>query len=250
MEAGSKKAKMFSGDQVKWEDSTVPASSASSASVSSTDPKSVPIGQRGVDSRKWGMVHTRNVGKLVQQFKQVNGSNLGIDTPGPGGFTPLMLVVMRRPGALSSMNYQSRSSSESSSDDQTALIPASRGTPRHLLLSPVDSTVAVLIEAKANLDVVNDYNQTALHLAAACSRPEYVDHLVEAGANPNIQDNWGQSSLHAAIGAGAEGAFMVSHTHSPWPHPLTVATPTHRGHTHSPWLGNTRVNVSFHCRCC
>lgn len=207
MEAGSKKAKMSSGDHVKWDDCTVPTAD---------DSYGVVLGQRGVDFRRWGVAHTRDVGKLVQQFKQVNGSNLGIDTPGPGGFTPLMLVVMRRPGALSSMNYQSRSSSESSSDDQTALIPTSShhhpAPHRHLMhVPPVDSTVSTLIEAKANLDAVNDYNQTALHLAAACSRPEYVDQLIESGANPNIQDNWGQSSLHAAIGAGAEGAFMVSH---------------------------------------
>lgn len=203
METGAKKAKMFngSGNQVEWVDCTAP--------ISSTDSKNVVLGQRGWDSRQWGVAHTRDVGKLVQQYKQLNGSHLSVDTPGPGGFTPLMLAVMRRPGTLSSMNYQSRSSSESSSDDQTALIPVPRGTPRHMLLPPIDSSVPMLIEAKANLDAVNDYNQTALHLAAACSRPEYVDHLVENGANPNIQDNWGQTTLHAAIGAGAEGAFLV-----------------------------------------
>lgn len=209
METGAKKAKMFngSGNQVEWVDCTAP--------ISSTDSKNVVLGQRGWDSRQWGVAHTRDVGKLVQQYKQLNGSHLSVDTPGPGGFTPLMLAVMRRPGTLSSMNYQSRSSSESSSDDQTALIPVPRGTPRHMLLPPIDSSVPMLIEAKANLDAVNDYNQTALHLAAACSRPEYVDHLVENGANPNIQDNWGQTTLHAAIGAGAEGAFLVTYTHTP-----------------------------------
>ena len=213
MEKGSKKAKMSNGnDKVAWVDS-----------LSGT--QNVVLGQRGRDCRQWGDAHMKDVGKLVQQYnKKLNGCPVNVDTPGPGGFTPLMLVVMRRPGALSSMNYQSRSSSESSSDDQTALIPfPSRGTPRHMMVPPVDSTVAVLIEAKANLDAVNDYNQTALHLAAACSRPEYVDQLIEAGANPNIQDNWGQSALHAAIGSGAEGAFMVSHTHTPHPHTIGVA---------------------------
>lgn len=214
MEKGSKKAKMSSNDHVEWVDVTAPQSST-------------VLGQEGRDVRQWGVVHTGDVGKLVQQYKRVNGCNLNIDKPGPGGFTPLMLVVMRRPGTMSSVNYQSRSSSESSSDDQTALIPPAagiavgislQGTPRHahmMLQPPIDSTVAVLIEGKANLDAVNDYNQTALHLAAACSRPEYVDQLVEACANPNIQDNWGQSPLHAAIGAGAEGAFMVSYTLPP-----------------------------------
>lgn len=199
--------------QVEWINVTAPAGA-------SPDAEQVVIAQKGRDLRKWGVVHTRDVGKLVQQYKRVNGCNLDINAPGPGGFTPLMLVVMRRPGTVS-LNYQSRSSSESSSDDQTALIPAaaaaaaSRGTPRHMMVPPVDSTVSALIEAKANLDASNDYGQTALHLASACSRPEYVDLLIEAGANPNIQDNWGQSPLHAAIGAGAEGSFMVSSTTSP-----------------------------------
>lgn len=207
MESGSKKAKMTSNGQVEWVNVTAPTNSSSES-------EQVVVGQQGRDLRKWGVVHTRDVGKLVQQYRRVNGCNLNIDAPGPGGFTPLMLVVMRRPGTVS-INYQSRSSSESSSDDQTALIPAaaaaaaSRGTPRHVMMAAVDSTVSALIEAKATLDCVNDYGQTALHLAAACSRPEYVDLLVEAGANPNTQDNWGQSPLHAAIGAGAEGSFMV-----------------------------------------
>lgn len=195
----SKRRKLEDTEQVQWEEVT--------------DSNGAVLGERGCDQRQWTAAH-RDVGRLIMEYKRANGSApSNINTPGPGGFTPLMLVVMRRPGMLSRINYnQSRSSSESSSDDQTALIPtvASRGTPRHLMLPPVDSTVSALLEAKANLDAVNDYNQTALHLAASCSRPEYVDQLIEAGANPNIQDNWGQTPLHAAIGAGAEGAFMVS----------------------------------------
>ena len=31
----------------------------------------------------------------------------------------------------------------------------------------------------------------------------------QLGGNPNVQDNWGQNPLHAAIGAAAEGAFLV-----------------------------------------
>ena len=203
IESCTKKSKMDTpSGQVTWEDVT--------------DGSGTVIGQRGQDRRQWTTAHRSDVGNLVKQYKRVNGSSLNINAPGPGGFTPLMLVVMRRPGTVTRLNYQSRSSSESSSDDQTALLPAAaaqRGTPRHMMVPPVDSTVSALLEAKANLDAVNDYNQTALHLAASCSQPQYVDQLVEAGANPNIQDNWGQTPLHAAIGAGAEGAFMVSHTY-------------------------------------
>lgn len=206
LEIGAKKAKMSSGNgHVEWQDDRVPV-------TPSADADRVVVGQRGRDSRQWNITHTRDVGKLVQQYKRQNpSSSVNVDTPGPGGFTPLMLAVMRRPNCYASFNYQSRSSSESSSDDQTALIPAGHGTPRHMVVPPIDSSVSTLIEARANLDALNDYNQTALHLAATSSHPEYVDQLLEAGASPNIQDNWGQSPLHAAIGAGAEGAFMVSY---------------------------------------
>ena len=69
---------------------------------------------------------------------------------------------------------------------------------------------SALLDVGVNVDAVNDFNQTALHLASACARGDYVEQLLEAGANPNLQDNWGQTPLQAAIGAAAEGAFMVS----------------------------------------
>ena len=202
------------GDErhVEWVDDTVGLSSSdTSSSPSKAEPCQVVIGQYGRDTRQWDLAHASDVGKLVDQYRRQNGSSPNVNTAGPGGFTPLMLAVMRRPGALECIHYQSRSSSESSSDDQTALLPAlsRRGTPHQLVMSPVDRSVATLVEAKADLNAVNDYCQSALQLAAASSRPEYVDLLLEAGANPNIPDNWGQTALHAAVGAGAEGAFMV-----------------------------------------
>ncbi len=197
---------------VEWEDDTVPLSSDSASSPTKKQLGKVVIGQSGRDDRSWNIAHARDVGRLVDQYRRQNGTTPNVNIPGPGGFTPLMLAVMRRPGAVECIHYQSRSSSESSADDQTALLPPmSRGaTPRHMGVSPVDRSVASLVDAKADLDAINDYNQTAIQLAAAASRPEYVDLLLEAGANPNIPDNWGQTALHAAIGAGAEGAFMVS----------------------------------------
>ena len=198
---------MTSNDlHVEWSDDSVPLTTSSNP----PPPSPVVIGQQGRDARRLGVAHTSDVTKLVQQYRRQNGSSLNINAPGPGGFTPLMLAVMRRPGTYACFNYQSRSSSESSSDDQAALLPpVSSGTPRHFVIPPVDSSVSMLIQGKADLGAVNDYNQSALHLAAACSRAAYVDQLLEAGANPNVQDNWGQNALHAAIGASAEGAFMV-----------------------------------------
>ena len=70
-------------------------------------------------------------------------------------------------------------------------------------------SIDTLIAAGVKLDATNDFLQTALHLAAASSRGDYVKQLLGSGANPNLQDNWGNTVLHTAIGAGAEGAFMV-----------------------------------------
>ncbi len=157
---------------------------------------------------------------LVEKFRVANGRSNDVNARGPGGLTPLMLVIMKRHSSHETMLYppSSRGSSDSGNSDHndhtTPLLPAAtqRGayyhTPSHF--SPIDSSVSALIDAKVDLDVTNDYSQTALHLACACSRGDYVEQLLEAGANPNVQDNWGQSALQTAIVAAAEGAFMVS----------------------------------------
>ena len=223
--------------QVEWQNVHVPLPSDSTH----TESNDVVVGQSGLDKRKWtqthykALKHPQHVRELVDEYRQKIGSTNNVNARGPGGFTPLMLVVMKRHSSHESVMYPSRGSSESGSDhnDHTALIPSSGprmgpkfngrpvsnssvfshdtvyySTTPHVL--PIDSSVSALIDAKVDLDVVNDYGQTALHLACACSRGDYVEQLLEAGANPNIQDNWGQSSLQAAIVAAAEGAFMVS----------------------------------------
>ena len=219
IDMGSKKSKMDTdGRHVDWVDDKFPVSIVASTSAR-VEHHNVIVGQFGRDIRQWGSAHARGVGQLVEQYRRQNGTSPNVNTPGPCGFTPLMLAVMRRPRSLDCIQYESRSSSESSSDDQTSLLPIQphRSAPHHSMIrSPIDRSVAVLIEAKAELDTVNDYNQTALLLAAASSRPEYVDQLLEAGASPNIIDNWGQSALHAAVGAGAEGAFMVRYGSHAW----------------------------------
>lgn len=157
---------------------------------------------------------------LVEKFREANGRSSDVNARGPGGLTPLMLVIMKRHSSYEAMLYplSSRGSSDSGSSDHndhtTPLLPPAmqRGYYHHTpsQFSPVDCSVGALIEAKVNLDLTNDYGQTALHLACACSRGDYVEQLLEAGANPNVQDNWGQSALQTAIVAAAEGAFMVS----------------------------------------
>ena len=237
---GIKKAKMehVSGqNRIKWSDVRVaenPVGTSSSSSTQQTD--TVVVGQVGKDTRKWNIAHyeamrdPRRVRQLLADYRRQNGLSVDVNAPGPGGYTPLMLVVMKQHhGSHESLvPLKSRSSSESSSDhnEYAALIGLSTRISHNgfygvrpssivshngvfSVIPPVDSSVSVLLEAKVDLDAVNDYGQTALHLAAACSRGDYVEQLLDAGANPNLQDNWGQSPLQAAIGAAAEGAFMV-----------------------------------------
>lgn len=201
------------------------------------------------DSRKWNPAHyealrnPRRVHELLVGYKRQHSDTFNVNAAGPGGFTPLMLVVMKRHSSHESIpGYNSRPSSISSEQayasfyapyhDRAALMngaaaggrPISNGSilsrdscfyPPHGFVHPVDSSVNTLIKANVDLNATNDFGQTALQLAAACSRADYVEQLLEAGANPNITDNWGQSSLQVAIGAGAEGSFMVSQ-HSGW----------------------------------
>lgn len=206
----------------------------------SQEQSSVVVGQLGNDKRHWTQAHCEvlkdphHIRRLLDEYRKKNGTTDNINAPGPSGFTPLMLLIMKRHSNHENVVYNSRGSSESGSEhnDLVSLLPNGMGSrflnsgrptsnssvfshdvPFYTASSqvlPIDSSVSVLLEAKVNLDAVNDYGQTALHLACACSRGDYVEQLLEAGANTNIQDNWGQSALQAAIVAAAEGAFMVS----------------------------------------
>ena len=81
-------------------------------------------------------------------------------------------------------------------------------------MDPVDCSVDVLLGISGiDVNSCNDGGQTALHLAAACSRGDYVQQLIKAGANPNVQDKEGHTPLQVAIAACAEGTFTVC---KPW----------------------------------
>ena len=212
---------------IKWEELRVPISSDPPASPSQEVP-TVCIGQIGHDARGWTRLHYEalNNPELVQQ------QSADINTPGPGGVTPLMLAVTRKPTTGNSENVgvpvrvstSSDSSNDSTSAEHTALLVKTKAKKlvnghghssdvpamkQNGVTPPFDTTVPTLIAAGAKLDATNDFHQTALHLAAASSRGDYVKQLLGSGANPNLQDNWGHTPLHTAIGACAEGAFMV-----------------------------------------
>lgn len=142
-----------------------------------------------------------------------------------------MLSVMSKRTELGTSS--SRSNSESSGDNDTnALMNVGHfrnkssfssnneacgdGTGRGLLpnMDPADCSVGVLL-GFSGIDVnsCNDYGQTALHLAAACSRGDHVQQLLKAGANPNVQDKEGHTPLQVAIGACAEGTFTILVNH-------------------------------------
>ena len=209
---------------INWVDYKVPVGDSPGH-----DPSDVAVvSQLGSDPRKWNYLHkaVRNPEVMRGLLEKCHGDNTrkwDVNTPGPGGYTPLMLAVTQKMGE--GFGFQSRSSSSSDSSGEhtehngllphliktNQLVPHSdTSSPSGSLpSSPLNCSVDALLSARVKLDTPNDYGRTALHLAAVCARGDHVKKLLAAGANPNVQDNWGQSPLHAAIGAAAEVAFQV-----------------------------------------
>ena len=213
---------------ITWKDFRVPVEGSLSRDPSNT----AVVSQVGEDAREWNHLHyiaVQNPEAMRQLLEKCrsDGKKWDFNTPGPGGYTPLMLAVTQKSASCESFNATSRSSSSSDSsgdvsEQNTLLSPLSKNNQLvpwsdtsspygSAPSSPLNCSVDALLSAGVKLDSKNDYGRTALHLAAVCARGDYVKKLIATGANPNIQDNWGQSSLHAAIGAAAEGAFHVRH---------------------------------------
>ena len=218
---------MEGSSEITWTDHKVPVGDSPGH-----DPSDVAVvSQIGKDSRKWNYLHYSAVRNpeimrgLLEKCRRDDSKN----TPGPGGYTPLMLAVTQKSPDGFPLPSRSSSSSDSSGEhsehnglllspmtEAIQLVPHSdTSSPSSSLQgSPFNCSVDVLLSTRVKLDTANDYGRTALHLAAVCGRGDYVKTLLAAGANPNVQDNWGQSPLHAAIGAAiggaAEGAFQVS----------------------------------------
>ena len=200
-------------------------------SVDAEDGSSVAvIGERGRDLRRWLPLHCETVrfsgDSTLQDILMTDHSQL--DAQGPGGFTPLMIAIVSQEKKNRHKLITVRTDSSSSSSDQSErdilmtncappyshpggvdgmMLPGHypQHHPAHIHYSPV----GIFVSHRANVNITNDYGQTALHLAAKHGREDYIHILVSAKADPNIQDVWGQTALHVAIGAATPGAFKV-----------------------------------------
>ena len=188
------------------------------------------IGERGKDARKWTPLHCETVrfsgDHTLQEILMHDYSQL--DSQGPGGFTPLMIAIVSQEKKNRHKLIPVPSDSSSSSSDQnerdilmtTCAPPYSHGGPvdgmmmqghiphHHHHLSHY-SPVGIFLGHQANVNIGNDYGQTALHLAAKHGRDDYVHMLLATKADPNLQDIWGQTALHVSIGAATDRAFKV-----------------------------------------
>ncbi|NP_001266228.1 neurogenic locus notch homolog precursor [Amphimedon queenslandica] len=189
------------------------------------------IGERGKDLRRWTPLHCEAVrfsgDNTLQDILMRDHSQL--DAQGPGGFTPLMIAIVSQEKKNRHKLITVRTDSSSSSSDQSERdILMTNCAPSYSHPGAVDgmilpghypghhpphispySPVGILVSHCANVNITNDYGQTALHLAAKLGREDYIHILLSAKADPNIQDMWGQTALHVAIGAATPGAFKA-----------------------------------------
>ena len=64
------------------------------------------------------------------------------------------------------------------------------------------TTVALLLESRANVNVSDNDGHTPLHLAAYRGHRDIVALLVDRGANVDAVDNYGETPLHLAVARG------------------------------------------------
>lgn len=66
--------------------------------------------------------------------------------------------------------------------------------------------VRELLDSGANINLVDNDEHTALHIAAANGNVKVTDLLIKSGANVSSVDNYGWTALHVA----AENGFYCS----------------------------------------
>lgn len=182
------------------------------------------IGEYKQDSRKWTPLHYEAARVSTDHIMEVLGTSSmeQVNAKGPGGFTPLMVAIMSEEKELTMRRklratpVRSDSSSGSEPSEHELLVsrspklqhPINGGIhPSHYRNT---SYIAAFIFRHADINMVNDYGQTALHLAAKQGRDDYISQLIHFKADPNVQDIWGHTPLHVSIGAATDRAFKVN----------------------------------------
>ena len=167
--------------------------------------KSCVVGQELVDANSWHCLHYRalhnqsRVQNCVQRFNRDTDYITDINVRGPGGYTALMIAVM---------SGQVRREGDDESDTECARPSLLNGHSGGISGSnPL--TVKDLLHLDADPNLKNELGQSALHIAAACSRADAARLLLRHRADPNIQDCSGRTPLHVAIASEADGVFQI-----------------------------------------
>ena len=104
---------------------------------SSTSSEKAVLGQSGQDDRRWNSFHyealkdQQHIKFLMDHYRKQNRDcSCNVNAPGPGGFTPLMLAVIRCYNSRDSLSW---SSSESSAE-----------TKEHTFLTPMNNSMGAV----------------------------------------------------------------------------------------------------------
>jgi ankyrin repeat protein len=164
------------------------------------------------------------VDRLVEMLPQFPLEE--INAQGPGGFTPLMIAIIsedkeiNRRHKLRATPVRSDSSSGSEPSEQEMLLISRSPKFLHPLNTGGDighmyhhhhsrSLISAFAAVRADVNITNDYGQSALHLAAKHGRDDLISQLLCVKADPNLPDKWGQTPLHVSIGAATDRAFKA-----------------------------------------
>ena len=193
--------------------------------VQNSEGASCVIGEYRQDSRKWTHLHCEAARQSIDTMELLANSNVEeLNAKGPGGFTPLMIAIISddREASMRRRFTPVRSDSSSGSEPSEHELLVSRSPKlQHTLNNTIPgypfhyrggSHVTAFISQQVDVNAVNDYGQSALHLAAKHGRDDYILQLMYNKADPNLQDMWGHTPLHVSIGAATDRAFKVSLT--------------------------------------
>lgn len=139
-----------------------------------------------------------------------------VSRPQAQGRTPLIVAAADWDAAMTAQLLAlGAQADERDRGDSTALMAAAQAAQSKPATAEADATLRVLIEAGADVNAVNDDNQSALMLLAGirsraahedrqAGAADFVRLLMGAGADVRARDVSGWTALHAAAGLGAQ----------------------------------------------